>query len=139
MARIEHLNKIVGSISNLTFYEMNGKSYVRTKSPGHSRENINRNPRFAKIKEITKEFGRASSDAKLLRHAVLWSIRGFSDCRVCPRTTQCIFKILEQDLINPRGKRTVSEGLKSAEGKAIMKSLNFNIEAELSNVLLAPW
>jgi hypothetical protein len=139
MARIDKHNKISGSILNLTFYEMGGKSYVRAKSPGLSREKIKNNPRLAKTRAVIEEFGRASSDGKLIRQAVLSSIHGFSDCRVCSRITQGLFRIIERDLTNPRGKRTVSEGLKSAEGKAIIKYMNFNIEAELGNVLHAAW
>ncbi len=140
MARVENPHGISGTIHNLVFYKIkNGPWIVRSKGAWISKSKIKNNPRYSKIKQHQTEFGIAAKAGKLLRQAVLSSINCSKDFRVNSRSTQCMIKIIQQDKTNASGGRTVTGGLKTANGKAVMKLLNFNIEAELGNILLTPW
>jgi hypothetical protein len=139
MAKAENPYGITGKLHSMIISKTKDGYIVRSTRGWISKSKIKNNPRYSKIKETNEEFGRASTDGKLIRNAITSSIYSLRDYRLSSRITQCIFKILEHDKCNPRGKRTVSEGLKSPEGKLIMKSLNFNIDAQLGHTLMSQW
>ncbi|MGD0711995.1 MAG: hypothetical protein ABR968_12545 [Bacteroidales bacterium] len=141
MAIIENPFGLKGTMHGMNIYQLkDGRWAARSAASSPSKSTIKNSPRFAKIRENRAQFATAGKDSKLLRHAVLASIHhAFTDYLISGRFTKYMLEIMKLDKINPRGERTLDEGLKSAEGKAIMKSLNFNIDAELGKVLLAPW
>jgi hypothetical protein len=139
MAKAENPLGITGKLHGMIISKTKYGYMVRSTGGWITKSKIKNNPRYIKIKQVNEEFGLASRTGKQFRRTVLATIHGTRDFRVSSRVTQCMFKILEQDKINPRGKRTIAEGLKSPEGKAILKSFNFNIDAKLDSILISPW
>jgi hypothetical protein len=137
MARIENPLGITGTFGGISIYKMNGKFYARVKG-GPKREDIKKSPKMVKIRENNEEFGRAAKAAKTLHLAVIRSMFGPSDRMWNGKLTQAMLKIIKSDTVNKSGNRTITEGLRNPDGKAVMKAVNFNSKALLNNVLLAP-
>jgi hypothetical protein len=139
MAKAENPLGITGKIQGMVISKTKFGYVVRSAGGWISKSKIKNNPRYIKIKQINEDFGLASRTGKRLRQAVLATFCRTKDYRISARMTQYMFKVLEQDKINPKGKRTIAEGLKSPEGKAVMKTFNFNIDSLLENILLSSW
>ena len=66
--------KIKGSLGGLTFYEMDGKSLVKTTS-GVSKERILNDPNFKRTRENIQEFGASATLGKAMRNGFTGIIR----------------------------------------------------------------
>src|ERR1700748_668661 len=66
MGKQKSIVKVQGSIDDMTFYQMNGISYVRKKTVGPSKEKIKTDPRYKRTKENNQEFAGAVAGAMAL-------------------------------------------------------------------------
>ncbi|HWZ21156.1 MAG TPA: hypothetical protein VNW06_00805 [Cytophagaceae bacterium] len=71
MGKQKSIVKIQGSIDDMTFYQMNGISYVRKKTAGPSKEKIKTDPRFKRTRENNQEFAGAVAGATALRQGLV--------------------------------------------------------------------
>lgn len=67
MAKQKSIIKIQGSIDDMTFYQMNGKNFVKKKSVGMTKEQMNSDPNFKRTKENSQEFSGATAAASGIR------------------------------------------------------------------------
>jgi hypothetical protein len=137
MAKLNGIIKIEGTVEDLTFYKKDGVNYVRRKG-GISKERINNDPNFIRTRENNSEFAHNGSSTKILRMAMGGLIFKAKDSKVTSRLVQTMSRIKNMDAVSARGKRRVSIGLETAEGKQQLKGFDFNINAPLNGVLLAP-
>lgn len=78
--------KIKGNIGGLSFYQLNGKSIVR-KSYGPSKETIQNNPAYKKLKNNNSEFAGATFMSKTIRLGLAEQSKQFQDTYMASRLT----------------------------------------------------
>ncbi|MFC7774631.1 hypothetical protein [Flavobacterium sp. GCM10027622] len=138
MAKVNGIVKIEGTVEDLNFYKKEGVNYVRKKG-GISKERINNDPNFIRTRENNSEFAHNCSSGKLLRMALGSLVFKAKDSKLSSRLMQTMSMIKNLDTVSSRGKRRVSIGLESAEGKQVLKGFDFNANASLNSVLFAPY
>jgi hypothetical protein len=101
--------QLTGQLGGVSYYEMDGKYYARSKT-AHSAERIRTDPAFKPTHQNSLEFGRASKASKLLRKA--WKEIGgdFADNRMYTRLNGCFKRVVQGDTQHSRGERTVVDG-----------------------------
>lgn len=137
MAQQTSLVKIEGTIEDLTFYKKDGKNLVRKKG-GISKERIMNDPNFVRTRENGAEFSHSGSSGKVLRQALGSMVFKAKDSKLSSRLLQVMARIKNLDSSSDRGKRQVSIGLATVEGKQLLKGFDFNRHAALNDVLYAP-
>lgn len=138
MAKLKSLLKIEGTLGGITFYKTQDGNLAREKG-GASREKIMHDPRFARTRENMQEFRTAAKAGKLLREAIRPLLITARDSRVTSRLTQVMSRIAKEDKMSLRGMRLPALGLSSADGKALLKTFDFNNAAPLRNILYKPY
>lgn len=138
MARLKSLLKIEGTLGGITFYKTKDGHLAREKG-GVSREKIMHDPRFVRTRENMQEFKTAANAGKLLRSAISPLLINAKDSRVTSRLTQVMSIIAKEDTMSMRGSRLPAYGLSTTEGKALLKSFDFNCNAPLGMVLHKPF
>lgn len=138
MAKSNGLIKIEGTVEDLTFYQRNGKSFVRKKG-GVSRERIMNDPSYVRTRENMSEFSHSGSSGKMLKMAVGSMAFKAKDSRLSSRLMQVMTRIKNLDSTSNRGKRLVSNGIGTPEGKQLLRGFDFNIHASMDSVLFAPY
>lgn len=136
MAKLKSLIKIEGTLDDLTFYKGKDGYLVRTKG-GVSANRIKNDPAFARTRENGSEFGHCATSGKILRRAIINLSADAKDNRVTSRLTKVMSMVKNSDITSFRGERQVAIGLGTPEGRALLKSFDFNSNANLSSVLLS--
>ncbi|AZB11932.1 hypothetical protein EG344_23205 [Chryseobacterium sp. G0162] len=131
MATYESLIKIKGSVGDLVFYTLNGKNVVRKKS-GFNKTAFKKDPSYEKVRQNSSEFGHCSKTGKIIRNSLELYLKETGDALLYQRFAKLMTEIKNLDTISERGKRTVENGLKTEEGKKLLKSFQFG---EIKNVL----
>ncbi|MDB5273753.1 MAG: hypothetical protein JWO58_2120 [Chitinophagaceae bacterium] len=134
MAKQNGILKFRGTIDDLNFYQSQDGQLVRKKTSVDAAR-IASDPSFIRTRENGAEFGAAGKAGKIIRDALKPLMADVADNRVTSRITKLMSDIRKLDKTSVRGKRTPAIGLQSAEGKALLKGFNFNIDAVLSSVL----
>ena len=118
MAIVSAPYTITGTIGDLTFYVDQDKvNRVKTKGkPGITKEQFKSNPIFNPIKKHGKEFGQAAKKSRIFRFLANRFMMRAKDVSTAGRANKLLFEILEEDLLNERGERTVENGLNTTEG-----------------------
>ncbi len=128
--------KITGTFGDISFYKSGGQYLVRRKG-GPSSKQVKTGAGFVRVRENYNEFGNCAKVGKQLRQSVKrWC--GISDAGLYKRLTQLLMKVKNEDTQSVRGQRSVSKGLKSESGKALLRHFDFNNASQLSAVLLKP-
>lgn len=138
MARQTGLLKFEGTIGGMTFYKSKDGYLVKEKG-GVNGERIMTDPRFARTRENCEEFKIAAQSGKLLRDSIRSFMLNASDPRITSRLTKTMAAIAKLDATSVRGKRNPGNGLSVANGKALIKSFNFNEKSILGAVLYKTW
>jgi hypothetical protein len=111
MARQTGILKFRGSLGGLSFYKHKHYGMLVRKSNPVSAERIRTDPAFARSRENSSEFGRASKAAKLLRHGLLGFLRDIDTEFLDNRLMKHMLSIKNLDHINARGQRCISQAL----------------------------
>lgn len=138
MAKTSGIIKIEGTLDELTFYTKNGKNFVRKKG-GVSGERIASDPGFVRTRENNNEFGHSGSSGKVLRQALGSLVFKAKDSQLSSRLLGVMSRVKNLDTVSPRGKRSVSVGITTTEGKQALRGFDFNANAALNSVLFAPY
>lgn len=107
MARVKNLDQITGNLKNLSFYTRKGSSevFVRTKG-GASKEKIKRDPAFAGLRKVNKEFGGCSKMSKQIRLAFN-GLEHVAEFNLAPALSSLVKNIQKTDVNNPVGERSI--------------------------------
>ena len=133
MAKTSGVIKIEGTVEDLTFYQKNGKNFVRKKG-GISKERIASEPNFVRTRENNNEFSHSGKSGKVLKLALGSLIFKAKDSNLSSRLLQLMSRIKNLDGVSTRGNRQVSVGLGTAAGKLLLKGFDFNANAPLKSV-----
>ncbi|WP_160140072.1 hypothetical protein [Chryseobacterium sp. c4a] len=124
MATYESLIKIKGAVGDLVFYTLNGKNVVRKKS-GFNKTAFKKDPSYEKVRQNSSEFGHCSKMGKIIRSSLDPYLKETGDALLYQKFAKLMTEIKDLDLISGRGKRTVVNGLKTEEGKKLLKTFQF--------------
>lgn len=138
MAKSKGIVKIEGSIDDLTFFQKNGKHFVRRKG-GVSAARIANDPNFVRTRENNSEFTGCAGAGKLLRLALGNLIFKAKDSQMTARLHQTMSRIKNLDTLSTRGNRNVAMGIATDAGKMELEGFDFNAYAPLKNVLYCPF
>lgn len=122
MARVKQLDRITGSLGNLSFYTRKGSDqiFVRTKG-GASKEKIKRNPEFENVRKSNKEFGGCSKMSKQIR-LTFFDLAHVADFNLSSVLCSLAKSIQKADTENPVGERTI----RLSQYRAMLTDFNFN-------------
>lgn len=95
MAKVKSIIKFVGTIKGITYYFLNGQ-YISRRANPPTKDQINKDPRFATVKANTKEFGGASILSKAIRNGLGENEKLFKDTRFTSRLTGACRKIIQK-------------------------------------------
>jgi len=138
MARQKSIFILEGTIGGVTFYKTKNGFLAKAKS-GVSGERVRKDPCFARTRENSAEFKAAAHAGKLLRDSVRPLMYLASDSCITARVTQLMSRVQKKDVDSARGCRLPAKGIKTSEGKALMKLFNFNKDSILHSILLKPY
>jgi hypothetical protein len=138
MAKANGILKIEGTVEDLTFFKLGGKSFVRKKG-GVSKERIETDPSFVRTRENNSEFSLCAGSGRLLRMGLGSLVFKAKDSRLTSRLLQTLYRVKQFDTVSQRGRRNVSEGIATAGGKLALSGFDFNVNAPLNSVLFAPY
>lgn len=119
MAKVTAPFLIKGTIDDLNFVvTADGSNYVRMKGKtGVTAAAFKNNPVFDPIRQQGQEFGHCVQKAKLFRQLAARFNELAKDGSFAGRANKLLLEILQEDTIEPRGKRTLANGLKTESGK----------------------
>ncbi|NIF05913.1 hypothetical protein F3J23_10715 [Chryseobacterium sp. Tr-659] len=134
MATYESLIKITGAVGDLVFYNLNGKNVVRKKS-GFNKTAFKKSASYEKVRQNSSEFGHCSKIGKVIRNSIDSYIKEAGDLLLYQKFAKLMTSIKDLDLISERGKRTVENGLKTDEGKNLLRGFVFGEKKNLTGCI----
>ncbi|WP_126650630.1 hypothetical protein [Chryseobacterium aureum] len=130
MATYESVIKITGAVGDLVFYNLNGKNVVRKKS-GFNKTAFKKNPSYEKVRQNSSEFGHCSKIGKIIRKSLEIYLKEAGDPLLYQKFAKVMTAVKDWDKVSERGKRTVENGLRTAEGKKLLREFQMG---SISNV-----
>ncbi len=124
MATYKSMIEIRGSIDNLVFYTLNGIPVVRKKS-GFNKDAYANNPKYAKVRENSSEFGHCSKSGKMIRVALHQYLSECGDRYMYQKFAQVMTRIKNLDKHSARGSRKIPVGLGVAGAEVLLQQFVF--------------
>lgn len=137
MAKVIASFKITGTLDDINFVvTADGQNYARMKGKtGITSQQFKENPIFDRIRNQGTEFGQCSKKSALFRQIANRFNNLSKEVSFAGRVNKLLFEILEEDTTQPKGQRTLIEGLKTKEGKEILLGFESNKLRPLRSVL----
>ena len=137
MAKVIAPFLIKGTIDDMNFVvTADGNNYVRSKREGGLTSlEFNTNPIYDRIRNHGQEFGHCAKKSIVFRQLAVDFNNLAKDGSFAGRVNKLLFDILQEDTINPEGKRTLQEGLKTNVGKSMLLFFEGNKLRPLRQVL----
>lgn len=141
MAKVIAPFVIKGTIQNMNFYvDENGINRVReSRNTGVSPEVYRNSPNYQKVRNHSKEFGHCTQKAKSFRMTAFRFFDRAKDGSFSGRANKLMLDIVNEDIYNDEGERTVENGLKSVEARSYFVGFEGNKNRPLSAVLKTEW
>jgi hypothetical protein len=133
MAKQKGIIKLEGTLGDITFLRTKDGYQAREKTSVDANR-IATDPAFSRTRENNAEFGRAGIAGRILRAAFRPELENAADGRMLSRLIQQMMKVLQQDITNFRGSRTVTNGKLD-----LLQGFEFNINGKLGGVVFAPY
>lgn len=137
MAKVIAPFKIAGTLDNINFViTQDGTNYARMKGKtGVTQEKFKSNPIFDQIRNHGKEWGYCSKKAQTFRQTAAQLFHKAKDGSFAGRSIKVLAEILEEDTVNPKGCRTLEEGIKSKHIPEILIGFEGNKNCPLHQTL----
>lgn len=137
MAKVIAPFKISGTLDDINFVvTQDGTNYARMKGKtGVTKEEFKKNPIFDSIREHGKEWGYCSKKSQSFRQTAVQLFRKAKDGSFAGRSIKLLSEILEEDTVNPKGSRTLEEGIKSKHIPEILIGFEGNKNCPLHQTL----
>lgn len=141
MAKVIAPFKIIGTLDDLNFYmTQDNINLVRTKGKtGVTSEQFKTNPIFTNVRNHGNEFGHCSKTSRQFRMLAHHFNLKAKDGSFAGRANKLLYEILQEDTLNEHGKRTVTNGLDTTDGKEYLIGFEGNKLRPLYNVLKTNW
>lgn len=139
MAKVISKFKLRGTIGGITFYKSCDQELAREKgTPGVTKEQFAKNSAFDPIRKHSKEFGSCAKKSRIFRQLAKPLYDKAKDVSFVGRANQLLFEILEEDVHHSRGERSLSNGLSTKDGVALLLDFEGNKLRPLDKVLTVP-
>ncbi|MFV5698699.1 hypothetical protein ACM55H_10060 [Flavobacterium sp. ZT3R17] len=137
MAKVVAPFLIKGTIDDINFVvTADGNNYARSKGKtGITAKEFKSNPIFDRIRDQGQEFGHCSKKSATFRQLVVRFNELAKDGSFAGRANKLLYEILQEDTTQPQGKRTLTEGLKTSDGKEYLLSFESNKLRPLNQIL----
>jgi hypothetical protein len=136
MAKVTAPFKIKGTLSGINFYDVSGQNLAREQGkPGITKKQFKENPIFGRIWKHGTEFGSCSHKSRIFRLLAKQFYNKAKEVSFAGRVNKLLFEILEEDTINPIGKRKLEIGLQIQELNEILVNFEGNKTRPLKKVL----
>ncbi|MCL9806449.1 hypothetical protein NAT51_13005 [Flavobacterium amniphilum] len=136
MGKLKGILKITGEYDGLLFYELNGQIVVRKKT-GFEGKGIKTKANYVRTRENASEFGRVSVIGKRLRMELYPFLKKIHTPYLHNYVLKQFLEIMRCDILSERGKRTVTMGLQTEEGRKLLQGFEFNKNVPLSSVVVS--
>jgi hypothetical protein len=120
MAKLKSILQIEGQLDGFSFYKLSGQIIVR-KTGGFDGKKIKEQSNYRRTRENASEFGHCSKTGKSFRISLQPYLKLIGNPQTHGLVAQLFTQIKNLDNVSERGKRTVSEGLKTSDGKKILQ------------------
>jgi hypothetical protein len=133
MGKNSGLIQLEGSVGNVTFFKTKYGPVAKIKA-GPSKKKIETDEAFRKTRENNSEFGRAGNATRLFRKAFRTQLKRNADRDFGNRLHELMVRVIQADLVNPRGQRNVVDG-----EATMLQGFEFNNVNKLDAVFAAPY
>lgn len=133
MGKLDGVIRFTGSFDGLSFYKLRGKIVVR-RTGGFKGAAIKTQANYVRTRENASQFGYCSKVGKVLRLALFRFVAPIRTPYLHNHVVSLFSQILKFDSVSARGSKTLSLGLASDEGKALLLGFEFNKELSLKKV-----
>lgn len=114
MAKVIAPFKISGTLDDINFVNTPEGNIARMKREKFmTSKEFMANPIYDRIREQGKEMGYASRKSRIFRLLAVQFYKKSKDVSFAGRANKIILEILKEDFLNPKGQRTLEEGIKS--------------------------
>lgn len=137
MAKVIAPFKISGTLDEINFINTPDGNIARLKRDKFmTSKEFMENPVYERIREQGKEMGYASVKSRIFRMLAAEFFKKSKEVSFAGRANKIILEIMNEDNLNPKGKRTLEEGMKSPFLHEILIGFEGNKNKPLSQVLL---
>lgn len=138
MAKVIAPFKLSGTLDDINFVNTPEGNIARMKREKFmTTKEFMANPVYDRIRDHGKEMGYASRKSRIFRQLAVQFYQKSKDVSFAGRANKIILEILKEDTQNPKGKRTLEEGMKSPFLHEILLGFEGNKNKPLSKVLHA--
>src|SRR5690606_32274885 len=124
MAKTQGIVRLRGTIDGVTYTEgVNGR-LSRSKS-SLDKAKMEGNPKYDLLRLLQRELTMYSKFGALLRSGITTELNRVERYSGVPRLNKILNQIKNEDNTHRMGERTVSEGLRSSKGKALLQNFDF--------------
>lgn len=136
MAKVIAPFKLSGTIDGINFADTTEGNIARSEREKHmTSKEFYANPIYDRIREHGKEMGYCALKSRYFRQLAVQFYRNSKDVSFAGRANQILLEILDEDTLNPKGQRTLDEGMKSPFLNEILVGFEGNKQRPLSKVL----
>lgn len=125
MAKVKGIVEFVGTVGNLNFYNKKGVAMVRQSGGGFNGEAIKTKASMVRVRENGSEFGGVSRFKKMLRLSLHDALLHSHDGTLHGRMMTLLQGVKVFDGLSERGKRSVWNGLATADGGDLLRAFMF--------------
>lgn len=125
MAKQSGILPLIGTLDGVNYYMRKGKPFARKANGGFTAKAIKKSPNMIRVRETYTEFGNTSHVKKIFKNSLSPFFGNQKDETLHSRMMQLFLKIKDCDPTSARGKRQVSLGLQTTEGKHLLTSFDF--------------
>lgn len=140
MSKIKELLKLAENlnIDDLSFYEMNGKLVVR-KAGGFKGKELKTDPKFAKARQNSSEFGHCARVGRVLRLALGGATKKLGEPYLHNKIVSLLRNVVKLDTISERGNRNIAIALQNAEAKKMFQGFELSSTHKCTDYLQAKY
>lgn len=138
MGKLDGIIRFTGSFDGLSFYKLRGKIVVR-RTGGFKGPAIKTQANYARTRENASQFGYCSRVGKALRVALFPFVAQIRTPYLHNHVVSLFQQILKFDGVSLRGAKTLLVGLATDEGRALLRSFEFNKELSFKTVFAVPY
>lgn len=136
MAKVIAPFKLSGTLDEINFSDTTEGNIARKKRDDYmTSKEFMENPIYDRIREHGKEMGYCAKKSRIFRLLAVQLFNKSKDVSFAGRANQILFEILEEDTTNPKGMRTLEQGMKSPFLHEILLAFEGNKQKPLAKVL----
>lgn len=128
--------KLSGTLDGINFVDTTEGNIARTERGNYmTSKEFMANPIYDRIRDHGKEMGYCALKSRVFRQMAVHLYKKSKEVSFAGRANQILMEILEEDTLNPKGQRTLEEGMKSPFLAEILVGFEGNKHKPLSKVL----